>query len=204
MNVWFLSERQFISPSSASMRVTLDVCRPLFESFEFVLICNWERMRSRRPTNTFYTTPAGVSTRFLSVEFTYFTFGENLSPVRIKNYTQQLASCGPKSPRWLAKGGSNQHGPLLSIANQTIYYVRILQPREEISFEVFSLFTWTRSALGKRILNRRHSNWSQSAQLTNCSQAAHCRKLLELPNRSSKLLSGSDATGPRNNGWIIE
>lgn len=105
MNVWFLSERQFISPSSASMRVTLDVCRPLFESFEFVLICNWERMRSRRPTNTFYTTPAGVSTRFLSVEFTYFTFGENLSPVRIKNYTQQLASCGPKSPRWLAKGG---------------------------------------------------------------------------------------------------
>lgn len=105
MNVWFLSERQFISPSSASMHVTLDVCRPFFESFEFVLICNWERMRSRRPTNTFYTTPAGVSTRFLSVEFTYFTFGENLSPVRIKNYTQQLASCGPKSPRWLAKGG---------------------------------------------------------------------------------------------------
>lgn len=67
MNVWFLSERQFISPSSASMRVTLDVCRPLFESFEFVLICNWERMRSRRPTNTFYTTPAGVSTRFFHV-----------------------------------------------------------------------------------------------------------------------------------------
>lgn len=196
MNVWFLSERQFISPSSASMRVTLDVCRPLFESFEFVLISNWERMRSRRPTNTFYTTPAGVLTRFVSVEFTYFTFGENLSPVRIKNYTQQLASCGPKSPRWLAKGGSNQHGPLLSIANQTIYYVRILQSREEISFEVFSLFTWTRSALGKRILNRRHSNWSQPAQLTNCSQAAHCRKLLELPNRSSELLSG--------NGWIIE
>lgn len=186
------------------MRVTLAVCRLPFESFEFVLICNRDRMRSRRPTNTFYTTPAGILTRFVCEEFTYFTFCRNLSPVCIKNYTQQLASCGPKSPRWLVKGGSNQRGPLLSIANQTIYYVRILQSREEISFEVFSLFTCTQSALGKRKLNRRHLDWSQSVLLTSCFQAAHSRKLQSLSNGSSELLSGSDVTGPRNDRWLID